>query len=383
MIYSPAYLGMAFAYLFTISSFGAFFLFPLFIIAHGGSNADVGILMGVLVFSAVLSRPWVSGMIDRVGRKKSFTLGSSIMTVLPLTYLVFEGDLNKFYLPLIVVRLVHGVGLAIIVTAALTYIGDMVPVQRLNEGIGMFGVTGLAGMAVGPAVAEVVITHLGFHAYFICAALMALIGWMAHLPLPDFYVRHPQTVSQSFLGLMRQRKSVVVVLVALLFGLGLSASGTFVTPYAKERAVAFISLYYISYSSAAILTRFFGSRLADRVGEERIIPHALLVAGTGYMLLLFAGKTWILALSGLVTGCGHGLLFPSINALAIRNEPAETRGKATGIFTGSIDAGAFAGSIALGYIGDLAGFQALFLVASLAFLVGWSAWMLHRPRPIA
>jgi predicted MFS family arabinose efflux permease len=101
------------------------------------------------------------------------------------------------------------------------------------------------------------------------------------------------------------------------------------------------------------------------------------------MLLLFAGKTWILALSGLVTGCGHGLLFPSINALAIRNEPAETRGKATGIFTGSIDAGAFAGSIALGYIGDLAGFQALFLVASLAFLVGWSAWMLHRPRPIA
>lgn len=380
MIYSPAYLRMAFAYLFTMSSFSAFFLFPLFIILHGGSKADVGILMGVLVLSAVLSRPWVSGMIDRIGRKKSFTLGSSIMTVLPLAYLVFEGDLNNFYLPLILVRLVHGIGLAIVVTAALTYIGDMVPVERLNEGIGVFGVTGLAGMAVGPMVAEAVITHFGFHACFISAAMMALIGWMAHLPLPDFYVRQPQSVSQSFLGLMRQRKRIIVVLLALVFGVGLSASGTFVTPYANERSLPFISLYYISYSSAAILTRLLGSRLADRVGEERIIPHALLLAGAGYLVLLFADESWILALSGLVTGCGHGFLFPGINALAIRSEPAELRGKATGIFTGSIDAGAFAGSIALGYIGDFAGFEMLFLVSSLAFLAGWSAWKLKGRR---
>ncbi|RJR50644.1 MAG: MFS transporter [Desulfobacteraceae bacterium] len=367
---------MAFAYLFTISSFGAFFLFPLFVVAHGGSKADVGILMGALVLSAVLSRPWVSGMIDRVGRKKSFTLGSTIMTVLPLAYLLFNGRLESFYIPLLLVRLIHGVGLAIVVTAALTYIGDMIPIERLNEGIGVFGVTGLAGMAAGPAAAEAIIAHFGYNAYFISAALMGLVGWIAHLPLPDTYVRHPQAVSESFLGLMRKRKGVVVVLLALLFGVGISTSGTFVAPYAKEKALAFISVYYISYSSAAILTRLLGSRLADQVGEERIIPPALLVAGAGYLMLLFAVESWVLALSGLITGCGHGLLFPSINALAIRNEPPEVRGKAVGLFTGSIDLGVFAGSIALGYIGDFAGFQALFLVSSLTFLVGWSAWKL-------
>jgi len=382
MIYGPAYLRMAVAYLFTISSFGAFFLFPLFVIAHGGSKADVGILMGAYVLSAVLSRPWVSGMIDRFGRKKSFTVGSSIMTLLPLSYLIFEGNLNQFYLPLLIVRLVHGVGLAIVVTAALTYIGDMVPIERLNEGIGVFGVTGLAGMAAGPAAAEVIIANFGYDAYFISAALMGLIGWIAHLPLPDLYVRRPQAVSQSFLGLMRKRKNGVVVLLSLLFGVGISTSGTFVSPYAKERALAFISLYYISYSSAAILTRLFGSRLADRVGEERIISPALLLAGAGYLMLLFAGSSWILALSGFVTGCGHGFLFPSINALAVRNEPPEVRGKAVGIFTGSIDLGVFAGSIALGYIGDFAGFQALFLMSSLAFGIGWTAWKVKGLRPV-
>ncbi len=381
MIYGPAYLRMAFSYFFAISSFGAFFLFPLFVLGHGGSKADVGILMGVFVLSAVVSRPWVSGMIDRVGRKKSFTLGTAIMTLLPLTYLFFRGELKGFYLSLLIVRFAHGVGLAIIVTAALTYIADMVPATRLNEGIGMFGVCGLAGTAVGPVVAEMVINHLGFNAFFICASLMPLVGFIAHLPLPDTYVRHPHSVSRSFLGLMRERKTLAVIFVALLFGVGLSASNTFVTPYAKERELAFISLYYISYSSTAILTRFLGSRFADRIGEERVIPHSLLLVGAGYLILLFAGNTWVLALSGLVTGCGHGFLFPSINALAIRNEPAEMRGKVTGIFTGAIDGGAFAGSVVLGYVADFAGFRVLFVLAALAFLGGWTVWKWKDRRP--
>jgi MFS family permease len=380
MIYSPAYLRMAFTYFFTASSYGALFLFPLFVMAHGGSKADVGILMGVLGLSAVLSRPWISGMIDRLGRKKSFTLGSSIMTLLPLAYLSFEGNLSRFYLPLLILRLVHGVGLAIVVTAAFTYVADMVPLERLNEGIGVFGVTGLAGNAVGPAVAELVITQLGFNAYFICVASMAFIGWVAHLPLGDPFARKPHAVSRSFLSLIWQRSKTIVALLALVFGVGLSASGTFVTPYAKERALTFISIYFISYSSAAILTRFLGSRFADRVGEKRIIPHALLLTGAGYVILLFATGNWVLALSGLVTGCGHGFLFPALNALAIRNEPPELRGKATGIVTGSIDAGTFAGSIALGYVGDLAGFQALFLMSFLCFLVGWAVWKLKGPQ---
>ena len=45
---------MAFANLFVVSSFGAFFLFPLFITSHGGSKADIGIIMGVFVGSIFL-----------------------------------------------------------------------------------------------------------------------------------------------------------------------------------------------------------------------------------------------------------------------------------------------------------------------------------------
>ncbi len=371
MLYSPSFITMAFSNLFTVSSFGTFFLFPLFIASNGGSKSDIGIIMGVFALSSVLCRPWISDMIDRIGRKRSYTIGCTIMSILPLIYLLFRGNLSNFYLFLILVRILHGVGLAICFTATFTYIADIVPEERLNEGIGMFGVTGLTGLAIGPVIGEIIITEFGFSVFFLTATGMATLGLMIHLPLSESFVNDSQKSSQSFFTVLAKRKILFVALLAFLFGFGLAATGSFVSPFAKEQGIAFISLYYISYSSAAVLTRLLGGRLADRVGEDRIIPYALTLTGGGLLILMLLGGNSILALSGLMSGCGHGFLFPCLNSIAIRNEPIDIRGKIIGVFTGGIDAGAFVGSIILGYIGQWAGFQALFFAAGLTLFIGF------------
>ncbi|MBW2170353.1 MAG: MFS transporter, partial [Deltaproteobacteria bacterium] len=92
--------------------------------------------------------------------------------------------------------------------------------------------------------------------------------------------------------------------------------------------------------------------------------------GIGPLILIFLGGNVTLAISGLMSGCGHGFLFPCLNALAIRNEPIHIRGRITGVFTGGIDMGVFVGSIILGYIGQLAGFRALFFAAGISLLIG-------------
>ena len=371
MLYNPSFITMAFSNLFTVSSFGTFFLFPLLITGYGGSKSDIGIIIGVFALSSVICRPWISNMIDRIGRKRSYTIGCSIMSVLPLIYLLFRGNLSHFYLSLILVRIVHGVGLAICFTASFTYIADIVPEERLNEGIGMFGVTGLTGLAIGPVIGEILITEFGSSVFFLAATGMATLGLISHLPLSESFVHDSQKFSQSFFAVFIKRKMLFVALLAFLFGFGLAASGSFVTPFAKEQEIVFISLYYISYSLAAVLTRILGGRLADRIGEDRIIPYALALTGGGLLILMFLGGNAILVLSGLISGCGHGFLFPCLNSLAIRNEPINTRGKITGVFTGGIDAGAFVGSVILGYIGQWAGFQALFFAAGLTLFIGF------------
>jgi len=371
VLYNRSFILMAAAALFIVSSIGAFFLFPLFITSRGGSKADIGIIMGTFALSAVVCRPWISEMIDSLGRKRSYTIGCLIMSLIPLAYLLFRGGLASFYLPLLLVRVIHGVGSALCFTSAFTYIADIVPENRLNEGIGMFGVTGLTGMAVGPVIGEIVIQAFGFQPFFLTATLMATTGFFLQLAVPESYTHITANYSsKSFFSVLKRKKAMIVALLALLFGFALAASAGFVTPYAKEKHLAFISLYYIFYSSAAVLTRLLGGRLADRIGEDRIIPNAIVLSGAGLLLLIFLNGNLILILSGLMFGCGHGFLFPCLNALAIRNEPINIRGKINGVFTGGLDGGIFLGSIVLGYIGEWVGFRALFLAAGISILPG-------------
>ena len=378
-LYVPSFVLMAVANFFTVSSFGCFFLFPLFITSHGGSKADIGIVMGVTVLSSVLCRPWISEMIDRVGRKRCYGIGCITMSLLPLSYLMFRGELSGFYLPLLLVRFLHGVGLAICFTSGFTYIADIVPKERLNEGIGMYGVTALVGMAVGPVIAEIIIGEFGFQSFFIAASSLAFVGFFLHLPLAESYDGRISGSESSFFSVLKRKKMLLIVALAFLFGFGLAASSNFVSPFAKEQHITFLSLYFIAYSSAAVMTRFFGGRLADRVGEERIIPYALITTGVGFLVLIALGGDIILVVAGFMSGCGHGFLFPCLNALALRDEPRGIRGKINGIFTGGIDAGAFSGSIILGYVGQWAGFQTLFFIAGFALFAGF---VIYRLKPV-
>lgn len=353
--------------------------------SHGGSKADIGILMGATVLSSVICRPWISEMVDKFGRKRSYGIGCMITGLVALSYLMFRGELPRFYLFLFLVRLVHGIGLAVCFTAGFTYIADIVPIERLNEGLGMFGVTALVGMAIGPVIGEVVIRELGFQFFFLLAAGMSFVGFGLHFALRDSYDTHVSGSEMSFFSVLTRKKMVLVAVLALFFGFGLAASSNFVSPYAAEKHISFISLYYVAYSSAAAITRFFGGRLADRVGEERIIPYAFIITGTGFLVLMALGRESILVVSGLMSGCGHGLLFPSMNAFALRGEPKGIRGKIIGIFTGAIDAGVFSGSIILGYLGEWGGFEILFLVAGVALFTGFIIYGLnadpHSPAP--
>ncbi len=368
MLYSRTFLCLALANLSCLSSFGAFFLFPLFITAHGGDQVDIGIIMGAFALSSVLCRPWVSDMIDRIGRKKSYAAGLTIMTLMPLAYLFFRGALDSFYLPLIMVRVVHGIGFAICITAVFTYIADIIPHERLNGGLGMFGVSGLVGTALGPVLAEILIHGAGFDLLFIVAAAMSGMGLIILYPLKDTYVRVVKPAESSFFLVLQKRRVFMIAAIALLFGFGLAAANGFVAPYASGRRISFISLYYIAYSSAAILTRLLGGSFIDRQGEDKIIPYSLALTGGGLLMLVFMKGSGMLFFSGFITGCGHGLLYPALNAHAIRGEPRNVRGKITGAYTGSIDAGAFVGSVILGYVGEIEGFPALFLAAGVVVL---------------
>ena len=361
---------MAAANMFTMAGVSSFFLLPLFITRHGGTEADIGILMGVFTFASIASRPWISEMIDRIGRKRTYTFACMVLVLTPLVYPLFTGTLSSFYVSMILVRGVHGIGLALSFTAVITYISDIIPANRLNEGIGMFGVTALMSLAFGPIFAELMIRNFGFSVFFFSASGLAFMGFLCHIPISDTFVPPSGKPAQTFFSVLIVPKRRFVLVLAFMFGFGMSAIFSFVAPFAEEKRLAFISLFYIFYSAGAILMRLFGGRLADRIGEKRIIPYGFAITGCGLLSIIPLNGNPILMLSGFLAGSGHGLLYPCLNALAIRDEPVDIRGKIIGIFTGGLDAGIFTGSMVLGYVGKWFGFQTLFLLAGLPLFAG-------------
>ncbi|MEN8729107.1 MAG: MFS transporter [Desulfuromonadales bacterium] len=379
MLYTPAFWAMALANLCHTASFSAFFLLPLYVLEQGGSQGDVGMVMGIFSMASAVCRPWISSMIDRIGRKQSYTLGSILMLTAPLLYLGLHDPLGTYYPLFILLRLMHGVGLAICFTAVFTFMADILPQGRLNEGIGMFGISGLLGIALGPILAEATLARYGFTGLFLVAGSLAATALLAHQPLQESHTRHTSTTDRqvSFFGLLKREKFIVVGLLSLMFGVGLAATGSFVAPLAEARGLGYISIYFFCYSGGAIAVRFVSGKLADEVGERTILPYGIFLYIAGILILPFTYSALLLCVAGALSGIGHGLLFPLLNTMAVRDEPGILRGKATGIFTGGIDTGIFAGSLILGYIGDWFGLNILFFCAGLCMA---SAFIIFRFR---
>jgi predicted MFS family arabinose efflux permease len=263
------------------------------------------------------------------------------------------------------------------IIASLTLAADLAPASRLNEGLGIFGVMPLMGIAIGPVVGESIIHQWGFNAMFLAAAAFFTAGLLFLLPLKDNFTTPQGGTRGGFMKALRVGPVWRMAFICLCFGVAFAAHGGFVAPFAKAGAMS-VSAYFVSYSTAAVISRIFGGKLADRFGEKRLIPVALVIAGTGFVCLMQVTSTVGLAGTGFVAGFGHGLLFPSLIALTIRPIAAGDRGKVTGILTGGVDAGLFFGSFTMGQLGDFFGFPAIFAMAAATIFLGLGVFIWAR-----
>lgn len=363
------------------TALGIFYLFPLFVLDLGGNKSDIGILMGVMSLSAVGVRPWISGRVDRIGRKAAFHLGCMILAGVSIVHIYFVGPIDSVFYLLMLLRFIYGIGLGLVIVASLTFATDLVPPQRLNEGLGLFGIMPLLGIAVGPVIGEVILNTYGFTGMFSAAACTSGVAMLLVLPIKEEFRSGSGGKRGGFFAVIKYPVVWRMTLVILTFGVAFAAHGGFVAPFAESRSLT-VSIYFITYSAAAVTSRLFGGRLVRHFGESKVIPAALLIMGCGFLWLVQVDTHIGLAVTGLLAGSGHGIFFPSIMALSVRSIHAGDRGKITGVITGGVDAGVLIGSFSLGQLGEIFGFQILFTVAATFVFLGFALFLcLGRALP--
>jgi len=114
----------------------------------GGSATLAGIGAAVFSGAAIVGRLVSGPLSDRRGRLTTIVAGEVVMLVG-----VLGAALSANLDLLMLWRTLQGLGFSAVTTAAATAAADVLPVERLGEGIGYYGLGQALAMSVGPAIA--------------------------------------------------------------------------------------------------------------------------------------------------------------------------------------------------------------------------------------
>jgi MFS family permease len=332
---------------------------PLYIIGQmGGTNTDVGLLMGATAIIALVTRPISGWAVEAIGRKPVMLYGSAAFTVATVIYAV-AGSVPGLFIG----RLIHGTGIGTSNTASAVYVADHAPAHRRGEAMGYYGMAQSMAQAIGPALGLAVMEAFGFHVLFAACIALSASSLLLALLLGEQYIRQRglRIARRMFIATKALSPSVLAIGIAFATG-GVSS---FIPLYGRAQGVSNPGFFFTVLASAMFIARPLSGSLSDRMGRIRVIIPGIAAIGAGLGILSISGQWWSLVASALFMGLGIGTAQPALMALIIDVTGANERGGAMSTYGIGMDIGVAIGSIMLGIVIEQSGFGVAFGLAAL------------------
>jgi MFS family permease len=356
-LFTPRFFVMCgFTFTVFLSAFQLLPTAPFHIVALGGSTFASGLFLGFLTYASAFSAPLTGAFADRVGSTRILLVSSLALTAFSIAYAVIDD-----YRVLLALVLVHGVFWSGLLSASAAYLTNMLPERRRAEGIGYWGLSSVAAIAVAPSIGFWVF-QLGWSTLCLEAAalnlVMAVIAWRLP-PQPAAAVPRERRRAGVF-----EWRVFVVSLSLFLYSFGYGGITSFTAMYADAAGVSPKSLYLTALAVVVLVTRPLAGRLGDRLGYERVLVPCLVLIAIGLGCLAIGGSlVWVLT-SALIFGTGFGTAYPVFVGYVMQYVTAERRGAAFGAILAAFDTGIGTGSTAMGWLVEQHGFRTAFGVAA-------------------
>ncbi len=340
----------------------SFVLYPLLIKDHGGTDTQVGLIMGIFSVVSVLLRPLTGMAAERLTYRSVTIFGLAMLAVIvPFFALVQPTGWS-----VIALRALFGVGWSCILAPLMALATRLTPANHLSEALGIFGISGLLAHAISPMVSELVVARSGFTALFILDSLLAamavglvfLIPRARKSPPPS-----PETEPARTSGRLLAAAVAGVVLMAIAHGATRGTNLNFIGPYCRSIGIERFFPFFIAFSFSAILTRFRLAALPDRYGQRRVAIPALLLVAANSLIISQINATWLLIVAGLIGGLGQGLIFPALSSLMVDLIGHHRRAFALSVYTTCFEIGFGLGLPLFGMVADHLGYRWMYATA--------------------
>ncbi|HEX8753045.1 MAG TPA: MFS transporter [Solirubrobacterales bacterium] len=342
---------------------------------HEG-NVAVGLVVGSYAITGLLLRPVSGRLADTRGRKPMVLFGAIVLAVSGLLYVPNLGIAG-----LVLARLLLGVGEGAVYTAGSAWIVDLAPVARRGRVLGLYGLAVWGGLSVGPLAGEAIYNAAGFHAVWLFAAAMPLLGAALAARVPDPFEPLPHAEPHPLIAPEAVRPGIAVAMASV----GYAAVATFIVLHLEARGVGHGATVFAAFAAMIVIARLLAGDLPDRLGGAPVAIAATLGEAVGLLLIALAHSLPVALLGGMAMGAAFSLLNPSLMLLAVSQVSESARGAVMGTFTAFFDAGVGLGAPLAGLAAALTDYEGSFLLATA--IVASSALViltaLHRPARAA
>ncbi|MHB8869151.1 MAG: MFS transporter [Thermoleophilia bacterium] len=346
---------------------------PVFAVRLGGGAGSAGLVVGFFTLAAVIVRPVTGWALDAYGRYALLAAG----TVLTLAVIIGHEWVAAVPL-LLALRFAHGATFAVATTAGGTVASDLVPRQRLGEGMGFFTQAMSLPMAVGPVVGLALIASGDFTWLFMLGAGLTAISLLLLLGLR--VPLHQRSRRPFGLRVLYERPAMFPSALMLLLTMTYGPVISFIALFAEERNIAGVGLFFTVYAVVQTLIRRVSGRLADRRGYGRMAAVGLVVTAVAVVTIAVSHTLLGVLTAAVLYGIGFGTAQPSLNALAVNRVSPARRGAATAAFFTAFDLGIALGSIGGGLVAAAFSLGAVFVVSALPVLLGALLLFVHDAR---
>lgn len=342
-------------------------LLPLYLSETFGATKDtIGLVLTGYTVMALIVRPFSGFMVDSFPRKTVLVICGFFFFALFAGYLA-AGSLVAFA----IFRTLHGAPFGATTVAASTVAIDVSPSSRRGEAIGYYGLSNNLAMALGPALAVVLLGAFNgnYKALFWVSLATSFIGLVLDLsmklPARDFVPEKKVISLDRFFLLDGWREAIGIACFAFSYGI----LSTYVAIYGKEELgiTGGTGLFFGLCAIGLITSRLTGAHALRENRVSRNASMGMCVSIFGY--LLFAALHNPIGYYGaaLIIGLGNGHMYPAFQTMFINLAPNSQRGTANSSILTSWDAGVGLGVLIGGLCSEYWGYHSAF----------WAAWAVN------
>jgi MFS family permease len=356
---------------------------PLYIKHLGIDNTALieqfsGIAFGVTyIISAIFSPIWGQAA-DKFGRKPMILRASLGMAIT-----IFSMGFAQNVYELIGLRLLQGVVTGYS-TACITLIATQTDNAHAGWALGTLSTASIAGSLLGPIIGGYIGENLGLqNIFFITGTLMLIAFITTALFVKESFTRQDKKVhgiKEVWSTIPNKSLTIVIFVTFFVLTLSLYTIEPIVTVYVTQLSpntshVALLAGLAFSVTGLAnIIAAPKLGKISDKIGAQKVMLAALVVAGLIYIPQAFVKDPWQLIVLRFLLGLATAGLNPSVYTLVKKITPDSLTGRVMGFSISAGYLGVFGGSILGGQVAAYWGIRYVFFVTSALLLIN-AVWV--------